>query len=69
MKGNDEIIKRYLAQKLKTIESENAEFHTRTSQLEHNLSRSQETNEQLMFDLNQVREDNRRVVESMKIEE
>ena len=52
MKGNDEVIKRYLAQKLKTIEAENAEYQTRTAQLEHSFARSQETNEQLMFDLN-----------------
>lgn len=41
----------------------------KSSGLEQAFQKCQETNEQLMYDIQQLREDNRRVVDQMKIEE
>lgn len=68
-KGNDESIKRYLAEKLKDATASNKMFAEKAGGLEQAYQKAQETNEQLMYDISQLREENRRVVDQMKIEE
>jgi hypothetical protein len=67
--GNDDTIKRYLAGKLKeTRESLDLKSKTLIS-LEDALVKAQTSNEQLMADYTQLREDNRRLVDQMRLEE
>lgn len=68
-KGNDENIKKYLASKLKEATQNNAILKDKSSSLEIGYQKAQETNEQLMYEIQQLREENRRVVDQMKIEE
>lgn len=68
-RGNDESIKKYLAEKYKQSITSLAETQERNLSLEQAFKNSQETNEQLMFDIQQLREENRRIVDQMKIEE
>lgn len=68
-KGNDEVIKRYLSSKLKDATQSSKDLAERSAGLEQAYAKAQETNEQLMHDIQQLREENRRVVDQMKIEE
>ena len=68
-RGNDDSIKKYLATKLKSTEADNVDLRSQNQTLELNLSQTSLTNEQLMQDIAQLREDNRRVVDQLKIEE
>ena len=45
------------------------ELTNKSQTFEASFAKSQETNEQLMFDVQQLREENRRIVDQMKIEE
>ena len=49
--GNDEAIKRYLATKLKEANQNNKELLERNGGLEQAYAKTQETNEQLMYDI------------------
>ena len=68
-KGNDESIKKYLSTKLKMTKEALIEIQQKCGQLEQTHHKVLETNEQLMFDTNQLREENRRVVDQMRIQE
>jgi len=50
-RGNDEAIKRYLATKLKEANQNNKELLERNGGLEQAYAKTQETNEQLMYDI------------------
>ena len=62
-RGNDENIKKYLAEKLKTSLAQLQEYTQKSANFEQAYSKGQETNEQLMFDIQQLREENRRIVD------
>lgn len=67
--GNDETVKRHLASKLK--ESKEAIMNLKRSldALDDTYAKSVSTNEQIMTEFNQLREENRRIVDQLKIEE
>jgi hypothetical protein len=62
-KGNDESIKKYLSSKLKLTKDTLIDLEQKQGALEQAHQKVLETNEQLMFDTNQLREENRRVVD------
>ena len=68
-RGNDEAIKKYLSCKLKDAKSKIDELFQKSNEFEQAYAKGQETNEQLMYDISQLREENRRIVDQMKIEE
>lgn len=68
-RGNDDQIKKYLANKLKSSLNLINELQDKSSTFETSFQKSTETNEQLMFDITQLREENRRIVDQLKIEE
>lgn len=69
LRGNDQQIKKYLANKLKTSLNLISELQDKSSTFETSYHKSTETNEQLMYDIQQLREENRRIVDQLKIEE
>ena len=68
-KGNDEAIKKFLSEELKNAKVNARTLNEKALNLESVYVKQNETNEQLMYDIQQLREENRRVVDQMKIEE
>jgi hypothetical protein len=67
--GNDETIKKYLAGKLRETRDVLESKVKAMSSMEDTLVKAQTSNEQLMTDYNQLREDHRRLVDQMRLEE
>mmetsp|Transcript_15129 Transcript_15129/g.10988 ORF Transcript_15129/g.10988 Transcript_15129/m.10988 type:complete len:105 (-) Transcript_15129:85-399(-) len=61
--GTDDHIKKYLAERLKECKESLEFFRQSGSQMEEGLHKSQTTNEALMIELQQLREENRRIVD------
>lgn len=67
--GNDESIKRHLATRLKDSRDTCDQLKRSLETLDQAYHKATTTNEQIMAEFNQLREDNRRIVDQLKIEE
>lgn len=63
--GNDEALKKYLAGKLKEYKELNESLKTNVESLNEAYGKSTNTNEQIMMEFNQLREEKRRIVDKL----
>ena len=67
--GNDETIKKHLAGKLKESRESCEQLRRSLDTLDEVYGKTTQTNEQIMIEFNQLREENKRIVDQLRLEE